>query len=74
MTAELPAWLRWPEKCQAGVVRAGYDEPCDKPSVAVALYTGDEFEPHAYPVCKHHARGRPMLSLLGIIALARELQ
>lgn len=67
-------WLNSPERCSAGVIRQGEDMPCDKPAIAVALYDGDEFEHHAFPVCKHHARGRTMYSLKDVMIAVQRLQ
>lgn len=65
-------WLKWPTQCSAIAIRGGDKEPCGKEAVAVALYEGEEYEPHAYAVCKHHARGRQMLPLASLIRIAKE--
>lgn len=65
-------WLKWPEKCSAIAVRNGEQEPCEKWAIAVAWCPPGEFEYHEYPVCKHHARGRPLMNLKDIIRIARE--
>lgn len=66
------AWLKWPERCDVSVTRKGEEEPCGAWAIGVGYYLNDgygEWESHAYPVCKHHARGRPMLNLKDVIAL-----
>lgn len=45
--------------CDAEVSRGGEAQPCELPAVAAAF---DE-DGSMYPVCKHHARGRMMVSL-----------
>lgn len=65
-------WLKWPETCCAIVTKQWEEGACGKPAVAVAIYNGEEFDPHEYPVCRHHARGRPMLPLADIIKIIKE--
>lgn len=55
---------RFPDKCCAEVSRFGESQPCDKTAVAV---TADAEDGHWWPVCKHHARGRQVVSLTELI-------
>ena len=64
-------WRKFPERCCATVTREGEMEACEKTAIAVAIYDGDEYEWHAYPVCRHHGRGRPMMTLTDLIAAVR---
>jgi hypothetical protein len=67
MTEMLDYWFEWPDKCTVAVVRKNEEQPCDRPAIAVSIYTGDEWEHHTYPVCMHHARGRRMMPLPQLI-------
>lgn len=55
---------RFPGECCAAVSRGGELQPCDKRAVAVTVDTEDG---HWWPVCPHHSRGRPMVSLADLI-------
>jgi hypothetical protein len=59
---ELWMVLQHPKACTEGVTRNGEYEPCDRDAVAIAL-DPEAYPNTAYPVCKHHARGRQMLRL-----------
>lgn len=56
-------WIDWSYRCDAVAVRDGEEVPCERPAIAVAIY-----EDEGYAVCKHHARGRPMMLLSDLIA------
>lgn len=45
--------VRCPDRCDESVVRRGWNEPCDRPAVAVRL-DPDTNDP--YPVCPTHCR------------------
>ena len=59
-------WVVRAATCSAETSRLAESVPCDKVAVAVAL-EGD----YAYPVCKHHARGRTMMPLTRVIEESR---
>ena len=52
--------LRFPHTCDEAVTRGHHLEACAKPAVAIAH---DREFGGVYPVCKHHARGREMVTL-----------
>jgi len=51
--------LRFPRTCDAAVTRDWELDACGKPAVAIAFAP----ESGPYTVCKHHARGREMVTL-----------
>jgi len=51
-TPRIAAAMDWDE-CHEAVTRAGEEQPCNKPAVALRR---DPQEGNPYPVCGHHAR------------------
>jgi len=58
---------KFSDECCAEVSRKGESQPCGKVAVAVTSGDDDWDGPHWWPVCKHHARGRAMVSLTDLI-------
>jgi hypothetical protein len=57
------------DTCHEAVTRQGNFEPCERTAVALRI----DYETNtAYPVCKHHARGGPMVPLATIAEHFRE--
>jgi hypothetical protein len=56
---------QWPEECVEGVIREGWEGPCEKPAVAVRV---DPVDGGVYPVCAYHARGQ-MVALRDVLGL-----
>lgn len=58
---DLHVVIRFPRTCDCETTRDGISVPCDKPAVAIAA--ADRLDVHPYTVCKHHARGREMVTI-----------
>jgi hypothetical protein len=69
MNDKLDFILKFPDKCCAEVSRKGESQPCDKMAVAVTI---DVEDGHWWPVCPHHSRGRPMMSLAELIEVLEQ--